>query len=232
MSEAKASYYTGNYHAVPTQALSQYIKYQLEHAPYSYIEMQGLNAAQKSGDVYMEVYVQPDGHVCVLSVRDYSNNDRRKKDLIRWIVATDPWKLPQKEGKPQAGITVLKIEFRREWFGAGIADPADVVEHTQNKELLAHVRLVPQAGYDLKKYLNKHTDYPAAAHTKGSVSVKVHITADGVVDSATVVKGLGNGCDEEAVRVLKEMPQWKPVKWNPDPAGYDFTLTVPFGEDE
>jgi protein TonB len=43
-----------------------------------------------------------------------------------------------------------------------------------------------------------------------------------------VLKGIGAGCDEEAIRVLKIMPDWKPGKQNGTPVMTKLDIPVVF----
>lgn len=67
----------------------------------------------------------------------------------------------------------------------------------------------------LGQYLGKNLKYPAAA-SRANVSGRVFLTfvvnTDGSIQDIQVLKGLGFGCDEEAQRVVKGMPKWKPGK--------------------
>ena len=65
------------------------------------------------------------------------------------------------------------------------------------------------------QYLAENIKYPkAAARLKisGRVFVQFVVEKDGSLTDIKVVKGIGAGCDEEAVRVLSEAPKWKPGK--------------------
>lgn len=58
----------------------------------------------------------------------------------------------------------------------------------------------------LKKFIRENQKYPAAAienKIEGDVIIKYKITDNGEVFDPTVIKGLGYGCDEEAVRLVK-----------------------------
>ncbi|WP_462252723.1 energy transducer TonB [Ekhidna sp.] len=64
-------------------------------------------------------------------------------------------------------------------------------------------------------YLKKELKYPRQAQRmgiEGRVFVQFVVERDGSLTDIHVVKGIGAGCDEEAVRVLKESPKWKPGK--------------------
>ncbi|WP_026998286.1 energy transducer TonB [Eisenibacter elegans] len=64
------------------------------------------------------------------------------------------------------------------------------------------------------KYIGKKMKYPTQARRmgiEGKVFVQFVVDVDGSLTDIKVVKGIGGGCDEEAVRVLEEYPK----KWNP-----------------
>jgi protein TonB len=68
----------------------------------------------------------------------------------------------------------------------------------------------------LLKYLS-HIKYPVVAREQGVggwVYLNFIIDKDGKVRDANVVKGIGSGCDEEALRVVMAMPMWKPGRQN------------------
>lgn len=62
-------------------------------------------------------------------------------------------------------------------------------------------------------YLQETIAYPKIAREKniqGKVQLSFIVETDGSLSEIKVLKGIGGGCDEEAVRVLKNSPQWKP----------------------
>ena len=65
------------------------------------------------------------------------------------------------------------------------------------------------------EFLNENLRYPEEAKEKGisgKVFVQFVISREGEVTDVIVVKGIGGGCDEEAVRVVKMMPRWIPAE--------------------
>ena len=65
------------------------------------------------------------------------------------------------------------------------------------------------------RYIRKNLDYPKEAKqnkVQGKVFVSFVIDSTGSVqkESVKVIKGIGHGCDEEAVRLIKNSPKWKP----------------------
>lgn len=70
-------------------------------------------------------------------------------------------------------------------------------------------------GGDLQSYFVKNIKYPQKAinqDVEGKVFVTFVITSSGDVDDVKLLKGIGYGCDEEALRVVKAMPKWTPGK--------------------
>jgi len=65
------------------------------------------------------------------------------------------------------------------------------------------------------KYVGEKLKYPTQARRmgiEGRVFVQFVIDKDGSITEVQAVKGIGAGCDEEAVRVVKSHPKWKPGK--------------------
>src|SRR5690606_28388713 len=65
------------------------------------------------------------------------------------------------------------------------------------------------------EYVKKELKYPAQARRmgiEGKVYVQFVVDKDGSITEVTAIKGIGAGCDEEAVRVLEGAPKWSPGK--------------------
>jgi periplasmic protein TonB len=84
---------------------------------------------------------------------------------------------------------------------------------------------------DLYEYLNKEIVYPQraiSAGVSGKVIVSFDIDTEGNVNNIHVLKGIGFGCDEEAVRVVKNMPKWKPAVQNGNKVAIRMSLPIMF----
>ena len=89
----------------------------------------------------------------------------------------------------------------------------------------------PGGDEGLKKYLMKEVDYPKEAKKKGitgKVFVTFVVTNTGKVTDVRILRGAGNGFDEEVLRVIKAMPDWTPGKQDGKPVNVQFTLPVNF----
>ena len=65
------------------------------------------------------------------------------------------------------------------------------------------------------EFLQKNIKYPyqaVKAEITGRVYVEFIVNPDGKLSDVHVARGIGYGCDEEAVRVVKMMPDWSPPK--------------------
>ncbi|MDF2433068.1 MAG: periplasmic protein TonB [Mucilaginibacter sp.] len=81
------------------------------------------------------------------------------------------------------------------------------------------------------KYLGKSIRYPAVARengTQGRVIVSFVCERDGSLTDIKVVRGIGDGCDEEAVRVLRSSPHWKPGIQNGRPVRVAYSVPISF----
>jgi protein TonB len=80
-------------------------------------------------------------------------------------------------------------------------------------------------------YLRKNIKFPPVAREngiQGRVFVTFVVDKDGKVKDAKILRGIGGGCDEEALRVIRNMPDWKAGKQNGRPVSVQYNLPVNF----
>ena len=83
----------------------------------------------------------------------------------------------------------------------------------------------------LMRYLRTHLRYPGAAlaaQAEGRVYVSFVVQADGTIADVAITKGLGYGLDEEAQRVVRQMPTWTPGQQAHHAVPVRFTLPITF----
>ena len=81
----------------------------------------------------------------------------------------------------------------------------------------------------LNRYLSKSIRYPEAAQQNGiqsRVIIQFVVEKDGSTAHIEVARGVDPALDKEAVRVVKEMPKWKPGKQRGKPVRTKYTLPV------
>ena len=107
-------------------------------------------------------------------------------------------------------------------------------EEVVEAEVFTIVEQMPRfPGGDAKmyEYLGKNIKYPQIAREtgiQGRVFVNFVVEPDGSVSNVKVLRGIGGGCDEEAMRVVKGMPKWSPGKQRGKTVRVSYTLPVVF----
>ena len=117
----------------------------------------------------------------------------------------------------------------------------DVLEIAEIEEVIVEEELplvrseispsFPGGNNALLKYLGNNIKYPRMAvesNISGRVYLQFVVEKDGSISTINVVRGIGGGCNEEAVRVLKSMPKWSAGRQQGKAVRVMFTLPVNF----
>ncbi len=73
----------------------------------------------------------------------------------------------------------------------------------------------PGGNEGLHTFLRNNLKYPQQARDvtlEGIVYVSFVVEKDGSISNSYILRGIGSGCDDEALRVVRKMPQWNPGK--------------------
>ncbi len=114
--------------------------------------------------------------------------------------------------------------------------PEEKTKEDENKVFL-RVEQMPEFGeggvtaQNVMKFIQKNVEYPTIArenNIQGTVPLKFVIERDGRVGEVIVLKDPGGGLADEAVRVIKKMPKWKPGKQQGKEVRVWFTVPVVF----
>jgi protein TonB len=109
-----------------------------------------------------------------------------------------------------------------------------VIEEVKEEAPFSYVEQMPSFpnGQEaMYKWLAERIKYPAIARENGisgNVIVQFVVSKEGNIQNAKVVRGIGGGCNEEALRVVNMMPRWNPGKHNGRAVPVTFTLPVKF----
>ena len=116
--------------------------------------------------------------------------------------------------------------------------PVVVVEEEEEEESAQQIFTVvekqpefPGGTAELFKYLNKAIKYPVIAQEngiQGRVVCSFVVNRDGSIVDIQVMRGVDPSLDKEAVRVISEMPKWKPGEQRGKPVRVRFILPVQF----
>lgn len=128
-----------------------------------------------------------------------------------------------------------------ETYSGGIMKTWQIFDKQDNKVEYTEVPLADSstyrgAGYAggsraLYKFLAEQIRYPRAAiqtRTSGTVFVNFTISANGELSNFRIVKGIKNGCNDEAVRVVKLSSPWIPAYRNGKAIASTFTMPIAF----
>lgn len=102
------------------------------------------------------------------------------------------------------------------------------------KEIFTIVEVQPQyigGEKALITFLQDSIVYPKDARERniqGTVFISFVVEPDGSISSVKCLRGIGGGCDEEAMRVVRAMPNWKPGYQRGKPVRVQFNLPIRF----
>jgi protein TonB len=112
--------------------------------------------------------------------------------------------------------------------------PMEEEEAAEEEQVFVVVESMPSfPGGDEARlaYLNENLKYPLMAREsgiQGRVFLTFVVEKDGSITDARILRGIGGGCDEEALRVVKNMPKWIPGKQRNVPVRVQFNLPISF----
>jgi protein TonB len=116
--------------------------------------------------------------------------------------------------------------------------PLDIAPITENieeeKVILPSSEIMPAfpGGFEARqRFLHDNLTYPDIAKDagmEGTVWVRFVVNERGEIVNAEIVKSRGASLDEEALRVIKLMPKWKPGKQNGRPVSVIYHLPIKY----
>ena len=113
----------------------------------------------------------------------------------------------------------------------GLSTLADTPKNDSVFQVVDEMPEFPGGVEAMMEYVSRNVKYPESAkenNLQGRVIVKFVIEKDGTVSNVEVGRGWGNELDDEAVRVVKAMPKWKPGKQDGKPVRVSFLLPINF----
>ena len=138
------------------------------------------------------------------------------------IVLTKLGENPSKN-TPTISTALPKVEIKSDTTKPSqIAEIFTIVE--QNPEY-------PGGATAMYKYLGENIRYPSEAqkaNRQGKVYVKFVIKSDGKIDNINIIKSVGPELDNEAIRVVQNMPNWRPAEQNGKPVSVYYNLPIVF----
>ncbi len=128
-----------------------------------------------------------------------------------------------------------------------VVEIQEITETTEIKEILEDEEIIdeilppvkfaekmpmfPGGEEELFRFLGEGMKYPAMARDAG-ISGRVFVTfvveKNGAITNIDLLRGIGGGCDEEAMRVVESMPKWTPGKQGGKNVRVQFNLPIFF----
>ncbi|MDY0102236.1 MAG: M56 family metallopeptidase [Lentimicrobium sp.] len=152
------------------------------------------------------------------------------EEVLRVLEMMPDWKPGTREGKPAKFMLPFSVRFTLS------GDARSELPDGQDEEngIYTVVEEVPRfKGGDGARieYLSNAITYPEKAKkdkVEGTVYVTFVIEKDGAISNVRVLRGIGSGCDEVAVKAVTEMPVWEPGKHRGQPVRVQFTMPLKF----
>ena len=159
--------------------------------------------------------------IIFIVTKEYAKSDERKKDYVVVVKSKD--KEAAKENTPTATGTFTPTATGS--FTPNASADGDVFN------VVEHMPEFPGGMGEMMKYLSMNVRYPEAAHkagTQGRVMVSFIVETDGTISNAHVQKGVSEELDQEALRVIKNMPKWKPGMQSGKAVRVKYTIPISF----
>ncbi len=108
------------------------------------------------------------------------------------------------------------------------------IEEEVAEEIFTIVEDAPQPKGGIQafyQYVAEELKYPLTARrigVQGRVFVQFVVNKDGSISDAVAIRGIGGGCDEEAVRVINKSPKWTPGKQRGVPVKVRMVMPIRF----
>jgi TonB family protein len=137
----------------------------------------------------------------------------------------------ESQGKYKNG---QKVGIWKRWNFDGQEKPDRIYqdENFQETTRITNPARYPGGFGELKKFISVNLKYPEDAknkNIKGTVYVNFVVDSKGAVTQAVVAEGVYYQLDEEALRLVSNLPDWEPAKRDGKPVSSSFILPVPFG---
>jgi len=182
--------------------------------------------------------------------RKIETGTREAIDIVEEIIPVTEQKVQAPPPPPPTVTTVINIVEDEVEVATEIEIDAEATQKTEIAEYVPiqmeeevevkedHIFTIVEADAEYPggekarmEFLSKNIRYPTMARESG-IQGRVHVTfvveKDGSVTDVVVTRGIGGGCDEEAVRVVRLMPKWIPGKQRNKPVRVQFNLPIKF----
>ncbi len=153
------------------------------------------------------------------------------------VISIEPVKTPEPQSfVPSVHPPKPQILPEDNELTKAIPEIFDVVEHMPlfgncAKQEMSKEEKKQCSAIAIFKYMGKHIKYPAIArenNIQGTVVIRFVVNEFGEISQPEIVRDIGGGCGQEALRVVKNMPVWEPGRQRDRKVKVYFNLPVKF----
>lgn len=176
------------------------------------------------GKVFVGFIVEKDGSISNVEVKR-GIGEGCDAEAVRVVENMPNWIPGKQKGEPVRVSFMLPINYKI------IEQPQAPSADTAQWEVVERMPTFPGGEEALMNFLRKNIRYPKYAVEQGisgKVFVRFVVEPDGTVSNIEILRGIGGGCDEEAVRVVKMMPNWIPGEAFGGKVRVTYTLPINF----
>lgn len=154
------------------------------------------------------------------------------------IIPTPPTQRPEPQQEIDLNQEIEVIENTNEVVSETIVEVIDIVETTEIVEVYEPIIDFPDVeanfngGYlEMAKWMQENLKYPELSmelNEKGKVYLKFIVEKDGSITNVEIVRGISKELDNEAKRLVREMPKWTPGEVKGVKVRSIFTMPINF----
>ena len=189
------------------------------------------------GRVFVGFVIEKDGSINEVKVLKGIGHGC-DEEAVRVVKSMPKWKPGMQKGKPVRVHYQMPFFFKlsdnqpKQPVKKSSVSKADMKPDKNGVyQIVEEMPQYPGGEAAMLEYVAKNVVYPQEARDKeisGRVFVGFIVEKDGSIGEVKLLRGIGGGCDEEAVRVIKGMPKWKPGKMKGEAVRVSYQMPIFF----
>ncbi len=200
----------------------------LEYTKTNLVQPSDPKLADVQGKVFVQFVITKNGSIenpIILKGLEESY-DKAALDLIR---NSPDWIPGSQKGVPVNVRMMMPITF-----GMETKTEIEIERLSGSFSFNQEVDKIPEYEGGMKAfytYVLANLQYPQEARRKGiegKVMVRFTITKEGEITESNVLKGIGGGCDNAALRIIKGSPKWTPGQYEGKPVDVQMVVPISF----
>jgi len=182
------------------------------------------------------------GKIILKQFNDSTGNALAENGKGKWIEYNENFNTISAEGEIDYGLEEGtsrgrvndSVNFESIFKKGELISTARIYKYKSIADTYSKVDTVPEFPGGLNafgQFLGRYIRYPADArenNIQGRIIISFIVEKDGGITNIKIVRGIGYGCDEEAIRVMKLSPPWKPGMLNGNAVRVAFSVPISF----